>query len=476
MTDTVEYYWTGTANASPSVQRVNGAVARSNLLKNPAPASGTGSTTSWGGNPGNGTAAAAVTGDGTEPAGAKGFIRYKWSAAETTAGGGIYQGVGAVTAPGTTYTFSGYVRSSQSQRLYARIEWYDASNNGLGVSSGPAFDQPANYSWNRVSVTAAAPAGAVRATACIYVTTGGNASVMPAGAFLDFTAWLFEPSATVGTYFDGTAVSGTACGWNGTANASVSVKRTGPAVSTNRVLNPGFLTNISNWAVQSTASWDSTNKRGSVNLAATLAIGANAAYAIDSGTTGDARRFGLWFYNTSSTALAVSLSVTARNSSSGALTTWTGTTVSVPAGQSSWLTVSTGPTGYPSGTSTVSLAINPRTTAWPAGTTFAWTDAMDTEYGDGSTLTPDQYFDGSFAPSLVGWAGPTGTGTSAVTSTSPLLIASAGAVAEGASSVADEAAEFLASVSTDASGSVSAWGVEPRPFQINLPTLEAQIS
>ncbi|WIB68798.1 hypothetical protein DEI93_07150 [Curtobacterium sp. MCBD17_035] len=196
------YAWKGTANASPSVQRV-GTLTRTNLITNPGPGGSGGTTTGWMQSAGTGgTTTLSVVHDGSEPASARGFVRVKWTTAQTAVGGSTYW-TGLPVTVGTTYTFSGYVRYSQAQRLRARIAWQDTTGTIITTADSAVFDQPPNYSWNRLSVTATAPANAVTATVYIYITTGGNGSLMASGAFGDLTAWLFEASSTLGDYFDG---------------------------------------------------------------------------------------------------------------------------------------------------------------------------------------------------------------------------------------------------------------------------------
>ncbi|MFC3986462.1 hypothetical protein [Streptosporangium jomthongense] len=118
---------------------------------------------------------------------------------------------GAVTV-GATYTVSIYARSNtfnvNSGNIY--IEWVNGSGTGFGY---PAAGWTAPFATvTRISVTAAAPAGAV---ACRVIVDGINFPISPG----DFTAALIEESATLGDYFDGDSPSAT---WDGTPGGSSS--------------------------------------------------------------------------------------------------------------------------------------------------------------------------------------------------------------------------------------------------------------
>ena len=119
---------------------------------------------------------------------------------------------------GQTYSLSAYIRPSVATQTGVIIIWRNASNGTIIESPSAWVTQTAN-TWERRSVTATAPSGAVSVRLDIGATSG---AVM--GATLDTTALMFEEGSTVHSYADGSSPNWV---WNGTANASSS---TGPAL------------------------------------------------------------------------------------------------------------------------------------------------------------------------------------------------------------------------------------------------------
>jgi hypothetical protein len=116
---------------------------------------------------------------------------------------------------GLSYTFSYYVATgAASVTSRARIHWY--SNSAfISTSEGTSTALTAGP-WERRSVTATAPANATRAALAFDGT-------LPASSTMYFDGFLFEQSASLGTYFDGSSVnSGFGYSWAGTSNDSVS--------------------------------------------------------------------------------------------------------------------------------------------------------------------------------------------------------------------------------------------------------------
>jgi hypothetical protein len=146
-------------------------------------------------------------------------------------GGGVdglyfYTGeTGLTPTPGQTYTFSIYVAQDAanpiSKDFRASIEFY---NNGSWISTingASATPAVSGSGWTRFSATGIAPAGATRATPTIYSTSATAAS----DSFF-FDGALFEQSATVNDYFDGTTAGFT---------------------QANLVNNPSFETGTAGW-------------------------------------------------------------------------------------------------------------------------------------------------------------------------------------------------------------------------------------
>ena len=117
---------------------------------------------------------------------------------------------------GNTYTGSGYVRDINTGIGYrALIQWLNSSDAIISTSFGVTAT-PTNTGWTRFSVTATAPAGAVKAVLAIYSATAGTN-----GTQAYFDGFLFEQSSTLDTYFDGDTSQ--SAQWTGTAHGSTSV-------------------------------------------------------------------------------------------------------------------------------------------------------------------------------------------------------------------------------------------------------------
>jgi hypothetical protein len=124
-----------------------------------------------------------------------------------------------VTA-GMTYTLSAYMRPTANRDMNCVIIWY---NNTGGVISNPGSEviSGAANTWQRVSLTALAPAGAVFARVNLRIL---DANINETG-FVD--AVLFEQTSQLRPYFDGNTYDGTGGAtvtttWDGTANNSTS--------------------------------------------------------------------------------------------------------------------------------------------------------------------------------------------------------------------------------------------------------------
>jgi len=131
--------------------------------------------------------------------------------------------VGASVTAGTTYTHSAYLRSSDGQgNAVMRVRYVDAANNWIGGSILSPGQSLAGGQWVRPTVTATAPAGAVRVQ--IHTLQEGTVPTHAIGDTLDGTGLMVTDGATTYNYADGNSSNWV---WNGTAHASTS---TGPAL------------------------------------------------------------------------------------------------------------------------------------------------------------------------------------------------------------------------------------------------------
>jgi hypothetical protein len=188
------YSWSGTVNASSSLQRASAGVAYW------APSS---------------TAM-------TYQSNVQKYISGK-SAAVITKGGngdGLYAADISSITPGGTYTFSAWVKTTTSHPLSIDLRWKDSAQTILSdtiVSVSPVVG-----TWTRVSATAVAPTGSVAfLQPMIRIYAAHTATTF----FVDDA--LVEYAGYVGTYFDGsTAASGDfTYAWAGTVNASMSYQQ-----------------------------------------------------------------------------------------------------------------------------------------------------------------------------------------------------------------------------------------------------------
>jgi prepilin-type N-terminal cleavage/methylation domain-containing protein len=149
-------------------------------------------------------------------------LRKTW----TVGGGGQDIGMQYITpvTAGKTYTFSAYIRASVVTNHKPFVAWRDSVNAQIGATvNGPEVSIPAN-TWQRLVLTATAPAGAATVTFVWgpYPSSGSPTSV--AGQTIDFDGLMISESATAPTYADGNSLNWV---WNGTANSSTS---TGPSL------------------------------------------------------------------------------------------------------------------------------------------------------------------------------------------------------------------------------------------------------
>jgi hypothetical protein len=150
------------------------------------------------------------------------FMRATWTTGTSGIGSGLYFGSPTFipVTVGTTYTVSGSVRCSKSQRIVVKLEWSNASSGSISQSAVHTQVIPAN-AWTRLAGSATAPALAVNARASFFSDPGAGGSVWLVGDTLDVDAAMLTEGATVWDYRDGSFTSD-GWAWTGTANASTS--------------------------------------------------------------------------------------------------------------------------------------------------------------------------------------------------------------------------------------------------------------
>jgi hypothetical protein len=202
------FSWTGTANASASTAAYTGRV---NLLPNP----------SWELDASSWSNASRTT--GSPAANVSGTAAGTISSTSLTAK--------QYAIPGVTYTASGwFTRGSGARDVAIGLRFYNAAGTELDP---PTLTQTTLVTQDvpeRRSTTRTAPAGTV-----------GMSVAFSANNAVTGDAFLLEPSATLGTYFDGstTAPSGYYAYWTGTPhNSSANLSVVPPPQRTNLFTHP----------------------------------------------------------------------------------------------------------------------------------------------------------------------------------------------------------------------------------------------
>ena len=235
------YSWEGTANASTSVAKAGVVEVRRNLLLTPNPiASGINWSSLVGGT------GATVSGAYNATGGPNGEAF--WRATKTADGTGSswlrnVHGRFAITT-GTTYTFSGWIRSSATSRQgVAIIRWFNSSGTVFAESPSTAATLNTN-TWVRLYVTATAPADSVTADFSTGITAGSVS-----GESVDSCRFIVEQSSIQGAYFDGdtTPDADLVPSWTGTTNGSASTL-SGVTVSGASSNGNGYGRNFLSWA------------------------------------------------------------------------------------------------------------------------------------------------------------------------------------------------------------------------------------
>jgi len=210
MADTLTYGWTGTANASTSVQRVNGVVARTNYVTNPTFATG---TSLWGNAGGAGGSVTAQSTGGLFGA----------ACAVVTTGTADISGAQTVLANvplGSDFTASAHVLAPVGAKYRIRL------SNNLNFAIGSSA--VGTGAWQRVTVTM--PAANVTAAPSVQIVAdgaGAQVSVLVDGVML-------ERASTLGDYFDGSFpwdIYGTAQRSSTSTSASAGAPQFTPAVT-----------------------------------------------------------------------------------------------------------------------------------------------------------------------------------------------------------------------------------------------------
>jgi hypothetical protein len=186
-TTAVTYAWTGTANASPSIQRVNGAETRRNLITNP---SFTTSLTGW-------TASAATT-----------LTLESASAKLVSKGGRNFLSTPVAVVPGVTYTASTDVRlpAASGTTYKLLVEFYaDLVNYSYVGETISTQSVQAATGFTRISHTFTVPAGVTGAFLYPVISTGST----PANETAYVDAVLFEIGSVSQAPFDGSTAAST---------------------------------------------------------------------------------------------------------------------------------------------------------------------------------------------------------------------------------------------------------------------------
>ena len=227
------YAWTGTANASTSTQAATGIGGWMGSSQGIPFQSVAG--------PFAGSKSVAVS--------TKGFT-----------GDGAYT-LDVTTIPGSTYTFSSWVKVNDVlPSFYANMRWKDAANATLSDLTVNLVSSVVVGQWTRLSYTTTAPANAVKLQAMWRIFSTHTPTVF----YVDST--LIELGNTAASYFDGaTAAAGDfTYFWSGTANGSISEQRA-PRVQ-------GMSGNYSNRVAWQSTDWSVTGTKSLAVLGGTPTI------------------------------------------------------------------------------------------------------------------------------------------------------------------------------------------------------------
>ena len=176
-------------------------------------------------------AATVTQGDTFGPNG-HGYLRVKWTTANTTSpqtiplvGSGLAQMIPA--APGDVFMHSAFFRrfawdAGETQVL--SVNWHDASGAFMSSHTGPS--EVMTSDWTRASAPFTAPAGVAYARPTLIMS-----GIYEANDDVDFGDALFEAGSELRPFFSGSTSDGDHVdSWTGTANASTSLRYGRPAV------------------------------------------------------------------------------------------------------------------------------------------------------------------------------------------------------------------------------------------------------
>ena len=192
-----------------------GVATITNLATNPGLENDTSNWTNrWFGPSGAGTVTRSSAG---AQSGSNG-LRKTW----TTAGGGQdigYQYILTDVVPAKTYTFSVYVRTSVVTKHKIFIQWANASTASTGATgTGSEITVPTN-TWQRLSLTATAPADTAQATLIWGPYPESGSPTYGVGQTIDSDSLMITEGSTLQTYADGDSAK---WAWTGTPNVSTS--------------------------------------------------------------------------------------------------------------------------------------------------------------------------------------------------------------------------------------------------------------
>lgn len=251
------YAWTGTANASSSVQRATG-------INNWALAS---------------LAAVAQSSNQKYSQGKSMLVSTKGGN-----GDGFYHNDISGIVVGASYTFSAWVKTTSSHPLSISFRWKDAAVGTLSDSIVAVSPSTVVGVWTRVSATAVAPPNAAIVQPMMRIFAAHTATVF----YVDDV--LIERASGLGSYFDGAtpAAGDFTYAWSGTANASLSYQQA-PTISswTNRWYGNGggngalYQANGGLSGKYARKVWTTANTTGAMDTGintAGLAISSNTSY------------------------------------------------------------------------------------------------------------------------------------------------------------------------------------------------------
>jgi hypothetical protein len=205
--------WTGTPHASSST--LTTLTSRVNICSNPSFET---DTTNW---VSAGTGAPTITRSTAQAFSGTASLAVANTVAGNAVPGFLPGGSRFPVSAGLAYCFSAYFRANTTPRsCQVRADYYDTAGAVISTTTGSTVTNTTT-GWTRASWTGTAPTTAVTARIyCVVVSSG-------VGEIHYIDGVLFEQSATVGTYFDGSTYANGdltvgISAWTGTTNNSTS--------------------------------------------------------------------------------------------------------------------------------------------------------------------------------------------------------------------------------------------------------------